>query len=224
MGQEINGGMWCDSCAKPVMGIRPTHGIRNTLSFLASPVTAGVSLAGVTSDSFICPSCGGPAISMDQRVKRESALFKQRYAGAWWLGRDVLRRKIRIMGSIYIGGLPEYVPGFSQRSGRILVFDRDGISFDGAQASFVIRWHLIRSIVIEDAKTSSDSLVESFNANRSRLSHSPRTAILVQTTEAERIVFVTTQVRPRRVQAKLSAIIDQLDRNPPSDTAAQEGL
>ena len=42
MGQEINGGMWCDSCAKPVMGIRPTHGIRNTLSFLASPVTAGV--------------------------------------------------------------------------------------------------------------------------------------------------------------------------------------
>jgi hypothetical protein len=161
---------------------------------------------------------------MDQRMKRESALLKQRYAGAWWLGRDVLRRKIRIMGSIYIGGLPEYVPGFQQPSARILVFDRDGIGFAGAKASFVIRWHLIRSIVIEDAKTSSNSLVESFIANRRRLSSSPRTAILVQATEAEKIAFVTTQVRPRRVQAKLGAVIDQLDHNPPSDTAAQEGL
>jgi len=82
MGQEINGGMWCDSCAKPVMGIGPAHGTRNTLSFFAAPASVGMSLAGVKSDGLVCPNFGGPTLNIDQCEKRESTLLRQRYAGA----------------------------------------------------------------------------------------------------------------------------------------------
>ena len=216
MGQEINGAMWCDSCAKPVMGIRATHGIRNTLSFFAAPATLGMSLAGVKSDGFVCPNCGGPALSMDQHEKRERTLLKQRYAGAWWLATDVLRKKIQIMGSVYLGGLPDYVPSFQQRTSRVLVLDRDGVSFSGTRSPFVIRWHLIRAIVVEDVGGSSRALVQRFIENRSRLFRSPRATIVVQTSDDADVVFITTFTFPTKTQERLAAVIEQLERHPPS--------
>jgi len=219
MGQEVNGAMWCDSCAKPVMGIRPTHGVRNTLSFLAAPSTLGMSLAGVKSDGFVCPTCGGPAISMVEHEKRERILLKQRYAGAWWLATDVLRKDINIMGCVYLGGLPDYVPSFQQRTSRVLVLNRDGVSFAGNLSPFVIRWHLIRAIVLEDADDSSRALVQRFIENLSRLFRSPKVTIVVRTTDDADVVFITTFAISTKIEKRLAAVAEQLERNPPSPAA-----
>ena len=44
MGQKTKGGRWCDTCQRPVMGVKNTHRVRNTLSVGGSLATGGVSL------------------------------------------------------------------------------------------------------------------------------------------------------------------------------------
>ncbi len=61
MGQKTKGGMWCDTCQRPVMGLKNTHRIRNTLSGGAAMLTAGASLVGSKVEGYICPTCGGRA-------------------------------------------------------------------------------------------------------------------------------------------------------------------
>ena len=59
MGQKTKGGMWCDYCQRPVMGVKNTHRMRNTISIVAMPATQFVSAAGLKRDmSWICPTCG----------------------------------------------------------------------------------------------------------------------------------------------------------------------
>lgn len=64
MGQKIRGGMWCDSCNRPVMAVKNTHAIRNSLSLPFGAVTSAFSLSGMKPlgmkiEKFVCPHCGG---------------------------------------------------------------------------------------------------------------------------------------------------------------------
>jgi ssDNA-binding Zn-finger/Zn-ribbon topoisomerase 1 len=72
MGQKYKGGMYCPQCQKPVMAVKNTHKLRNTLSIMALPATNVLSGAAIKSEGYICPNCGGPAIT--RRVKGGSSL------------------------------------------------------------------------------------------------------------------------------------------------------
>lgn len=61
MGQKTKGGMWCDTCQRPVMGVKNTHRIRNTLSVGGTFATGGASLVGSKVEGYVCPTCGGRA-------------------------------------------------------------------------------------------------------------------------------------------------------------------
>jgi hypothetical protein len=60
MGQKTKGGMWCPECDRPVMGVKNTHRIRNAAGLLAAPATGALSLNGLKTEGYICPTCGGP--------------------------------------------------------------------------------------------------------------------------------------------------------------------
>src|ERR1035438_3773213 len=59
MGQKNKGGMWCEACDRPVMGVKNTHRIRNTVSVGTTVSTFGVSLLGAKVEGYVCPTCGG---------------------------------------------------------------------------------------------------------------------------------------------------------------------
>jgi DNA-directed RNA polymerase subunit RPC12/RpoP len=63
MGQKYKGGMWCPYCQKPVLAVKNTHKLRNTLSIMALPATNVLSAGGIKSEGYACPNCGGPAIT-----------------------------------------------------------------------------------------------------------------------------------------------------------------
>jgi hypothetical protein len=58
MGQVNNGGMWCDYCNRPVMGVKNTHHVRNTLGVAGIAATGGLSLLLAKTERFVCPNCG----------------------------------------------------------------------------------------------------------------------------------------------------------------------
>ena len=61
MGQKTKGGMWCDQCQRPTMGVKNTHRVRNAVSLVALPATNALSLGGLKSEGYVCPTCGGRA-------------------------------------------------------------------------------------------------------------------------------------------------------------------
>ena len=60
MGQRTKGGKWCDTCRKPVLGIKTTARARNTVSALTAPGTMGASLLFAKMEGYVCPTCGQP--------------------------------------------------------------------------------------------------------------------------------------------------------------------
>lgn len=61
MSQKTKGGMWCDTCQRPIMAVKNTHRIRNTMSVGGSLATGGASLLGSKVEGYVCPMCGGRA-------------------------------------------------------------------------------------------------------------------------------------------------------------------
>jgi len=61
MGQRSKGGLWCDRCQRPVLGVKTTHRARNTLSVGGALATGGLSLLGTRVEGYRCPHCGGRA-------------------------------------------------------------------------------------------------------------------------------------------------------------------
>lgn len=55
MSVKVKGGMWCDSCQKPVAGQKST---RKAFQTMATVGTAGAYIP--TPGEYHCPSCGGP--------------------------------------------------------------------------------------------------------------------------------------------------------------------
>jgi hypothetical protein len=64
MGQKTKGGMWCQYCQRPVLGVKSTARFRNTLLTLGAPVTGGYSLLGAKCEGYVCPNCGQPVQRM----------------------------------------------------------------------------------------------------------------------------------------------------------------
>lgn len=58
MGQRTKGGMYCDYCQRPVMGVKTTHRLRNAASVGGVVATGGLSLAGSKVEGYVCPTCG----------------------------------------------------------------------------------------------------------------------------------------------------------------------
>ena len=61
MGQKAKGRMWCDTCQRPIMAVKNTHRLRNTLSVGGSFATGGASLLGSKVEGYFCPTCGSRA-------------------------------------------------------------------------------------------------------------------------------------------------------------------
>jgi hypothetical protein len=71
MSVRIKGDQWCDRCQRPVVGVKATHRLRNSVAAAAAPVTGGVSAFGARVDPYVCANCGGPVrrIPEDPRVR-----------------------------------------------------------------------------------------------------------------------------------------------------------
>ncbi|GAF49157.1 hypothetical protein [Rhodococcus wratislaviensis] len=63
MGTKVQGGMYCNSCAKPVAAQKGTSRMRNTFALGATVLSAGMTLGvGAKTNSWHCPFCGGPVV------------------------------------------------------------------------------------------------------------------------------------------------------------------
>lgn len=61
MTQKVKGGMWCETCHKPVMAVKNTHRLRNATSLVTLPATAALSVFGLKGERYACPTCGSRA-------------------------------------------------------------------------------------------------------------------------------------------------------------------
>ena len=71
-GMKVKGGMYCDTCDKPVSAQKSTDRFRNSLLAVAAPATGGYSMAAAGVGQWHCPDCGGPVRkkrASDARIK-----------------------------------------------------------------------------------------------------------------------------------------------------------
>ena len=66
MSQKMKGGMFCPGCNKPVIGIKNTHRLRNTVSVVAVPATVVLTLSGLKREHYVCPTCGTKVMGRKQ--------------------------------------------------------------------------------------------------------------------------------------------------------------
>lgn len=63
MGMKVKGGMYCQSCDKPVAAQKATSRVRNTLAVAATGLIGPASLAASKYNEWHCPACGGPVVT-----------------------------------------------------------------------------------------------------------------------------------------------------------------
>jgi hypothetical protein len=60
MAAKTKGGMWCNYCRRPTLGVKNTHRLRNTGAVGSTVMTGGLSLLFAKNESYVCQMCGGP--------------------------------------------------------------------------------------------------------------------------------------------------------------------
>src|SRR4051812_41148966 len=60
MGQNVRGGVWCDYCNAPTVGVKSTHRLRGAVIAATLLPTSGASGLFARSDAYVCERCGQP--------------------------------------------------------------------------------------------------------------------------------------------------------------------
>jgi hypothetical protein len=70
MGAKTKGGMWCDYCRRPTLGVKGTHRVRNAGAVGGTVMTGGLSLLFATNEKYVCQGCGSQVQSIrDMSIK-----------------------------------------------------------------------------------------------------------------------------------------------------------
>jgi len=113
---KVKGGVYCQSCDRPVAAQKSTHRLRNVAAVVTAPTTLGVSLLGTAAGKWHCPLCGGPVVPVkaatpaartppvklsaratakDQRRQESEAVEHRARAGAFQAERDANIERLR---------------------------------------------------------------------------------------------------------------------------------
>ncbi|NNN15929.1 MAG: hypothetical protein HKL82_08760 [Acidimicrobiaceae bacterium] len=228
MAQRTQGGMWCASCKKPIMGVGNTHRFRNAFSVMAVPATGGLSLGGLKSTSFVCPTCGGPAVTkavaarqaMKANVQEQHEADRRRKVddGAWWLLRGVFRGILPIK-TLYLGGrLPTVDPDVG-RNGTTLRLNVQGLQLLGTflklkgtfKVLFTIPWSDVTDIAIESPTVSRHSQLISEVRTQGHDDHENEAVLIVEKLDGSEVLFLISDITPEDLAATLARVIEGLN-------------
>lgn len=224
MGQKTKGGMFCSNCNKPVMGVKNTHRLRNTASVVALPATNALSLVGLKSEHYVCPTCGSkvqqkmgghstagsPHRADLQRAEDERR--SQVEAGAWWLEMGAFRGQKPKMHTLYLGGWPAYSTTHVGKNTKTLILDSKGVRLQSVvKALLTIPWAEVASLSTEDAASSGRSSVVAEMTSEGHKKREKETVFIVRTTKGEEVLFILPGVTSEECQGTLAPVMKRMN-------------
>jgi uncharacterized Zn finger protein (UPF0148 family) len=218
------------------MGVRTTHGLRNAISIVALPATFGASSVGLKGEGYVCPTCGGPAVTkevaarqtakrekrdaeaarhpekFEKQEKREAERRRQVDAGDWWLEMGRFRGQKPMKRTLYLGGWSAYSTIHTGRDGKTLILDSEGVRLQGAVKTLLaIPWPEIVSLSTEDAAVSERSRIVAEVVSKGHRKREKETVFVVRTTKGDEVLFMVAGVTSDEYQSTLAPLMKRMN-------------